>query len=283
MFQNLKRFLLGGIILLLWGNSCAQSTQQVGVMTFNIRFDNSGDGANAWLHRREAVIRMLQREKVEVIGLQEALINQLSDLKTGLPGMTWFGHGRDDGKTSGEFSAIIYDSTWFERLDGKTFWLSPTPDVPGVKGWDAACPRVVTWVLLKNRETGNQFYVINTHFDHLGETARRQSALIVSELASKLARKHPVILLGDFNASPESEVIKTIAAHSGLAEASTRVENHQPATDCTYTGFDGKDCEHIDFIWISPDIQAEGYQIIDNDNGFNRLSDHRPVKAMLTL
>ncbi|MGC8864367.1 MAG: endonuclease/exonuclease/phosphatase family protein [Bacteroidales bacterium] len=197
--------------------------------------------------------------------------------------MTWFGKGRDNGQTGGEFSAILYDSTWFERLDGKTFWLSSTPDVPGVRGWDAACPRVVTWMLLKNRETGNRFYIINTHFDHQGETARRESARIVSDLAKEMQAKHPVILLGDFNANPESDVIRTISANSGLAEASTRVENYQPTTECTYTGFDGKDCEHIDFIWVSQNIKVESYQIIDNNNGFNRLSDHRPVKALLAL
>lgn len=283
MFQNLKCFLILGFLLFGWENFFAQSSQQVSIMTFNVRFDNPGDGVNAWPHRKEAVIRMLQREQVVVVGLQEALIHQLNDLKTGLPGMTWFGKGRDDGKTGGEFSAILYDSTWFEHIEGNTFWLSPTPEVPGVKGWDAACPRVVTWILLKNRETGNSFYVINTHFDHVGETARKQSALMVSALAKKMASKFPVILLGDFNASPESEVISIIASNSGLTEVSTLAEKYRPSTECTFTGFDGKACEHIDFIWISPNIQAESYQIIDNDNGFNRLSDHRPVKAILTF
>jgi endonuclease/exonuclease/phosphatase family metal-dependent hydrolase len=281
--QNLKKWLPGILLMLAGSGIFAQGAEQIAVMTFNIRFDNPADGINAWSRRKDAVIDMLKKERVVVLGVQEALLNQLNDIKTGVPGLTWFGHGRDDGKTAGEFSAIYYDSTWFELLNGKTFWLSPTPDNPGVKGWDAACPRVVTWVQLKNRETGSTFFVINTHFDHMGEVARRNSALIVSRLAVELSSGGPVMLLGDFNASPESEVIQIIAEKSGLTEASARLKDYKPATDCTFTGFDGKACEHIDFIWISSGFQTEDYQILENDRGINRLSDHRPVKAILSL
>ncbi|MDK2908892.1 MAG: hypothetical protein PWR20_459 [Bacteroidales bacterium] len=283
MKSKIGFFLILGFFSLGLGRTFAQGSQELALMTFNIRFDNPADGINAWPNRKDAVVEMLKREKVVIVGLQEALLNQLNDLKTGLPGFTWFGHGRDDGKTAGEFSAILYDSTWFELIEGKTFWLSPTPDSPGLKGWDAACPRIVTWVRLKNKETGNSFVVMNTHLDHIGEVARRNSALMVSQLAKDLASTGPVILMGDFNATPESEVIKLISQKSGLAEASSRIKEYKPLTDCTYTGFKGEACEHIDFIWISPDIQAMDYQILENDLGANRLSDHKPVKSILVI
>ncbi len=281
--QNLNKWLTGILLMLASSGLFAQGPEQFVVMTFNVRFDNPADGINAWSRRKDAVVDMLKKERVVVLGVQEALLNQLNDIKNGVPGLKWFGHGRDDGKTAGEFTAIFYDTTWFELLDGNTFWLSPTPDNPGVKGWDAACPRVVTWVQLKHKRTGSTFFVINTHFDHMGEVARRNSALMVSKLAVELSSKGPVILLGDFNASPESEVIHFIAEKSGLTEASARLKKYKPTTDCTFTGFDGKSCEHIDFIWISSILQAEDYQILENDHGVNRLSDHRPIKATLSL
>lgn len=275
--------LILGFFILSLGKIFAQGSQELTLMTFNIRFDNPADGINAWPMRKDAVVEMLKRGKVEIVGLQEALFNQLNDLKTGLPGFTWFGNGRDDGKGAGEFCAILYDSSWFEFMDGKTFWLSSEPDRPGSKGWDAACPRIVTWVRLKNKETGGSFVVLNTHFDHIGEVARNNSALIVSQLANKLASSEPVILLGDFNANPESKVFSIISEKSGLAEASTKIKDYKPLTDCTYTGFNGEACEHIDFIWISPNIQPIDYQILENKLGINRLSDHKPIMAVLAF
>ncbi len=265
------------------GQVLAQRSQQMAVMTFNIRFDNPEDGINAWPQRRSAVIDMLQKEKVSIVGVQEALVNQLQDIKQGLPGFTWFGHGRDDGKTKGELSAIFYDSTCFEWIEGKTFWLSPTPDAPGVKGWDAACPRIVTWVNLKNKETGTRLYIINTHLDHMGELARRNSAVILSRLAQELSFKGPVIMMGDFNAGPESEVIKFIEENSSLRDTYDKMEKKRTNTACTFSGFDGTSCEHIDYIWISDKIQLMDYQIIENDLGNNRLSDHKPVKVLINF
>src|SRR3546814_18126337 len=66
----------------------------------------------------------------------------------------------------------------FSLLGSGTFWLSPTPDTPS-KGWDAALPRIATWARLKDRSAAQNFLVVNTHFDHIGEVARVESAKMI--------------------------------------------------------------------------------------------------------
>jgi len=147
------------------------------VMTWNIRYDNPGDGENAWPHRKDWVAEIIRREKADIIGLQEVLKGQLDDLTQRLPEMVAYGVGRDDGKMKGEYAPILYRRDRFELLDKSTFWLSKTPDVSGSKDWDAALTRIASWVKLKDKQTGKVFYFINTHFDHRGAEARLQSAV----------------------------------------------------------------------------------------------------------
>ena len=144
----------------------------VRVMSFNLRLNVASDGDDAWPNRRDAAAEIVRG--ADVVGVQEALPGMLDDLDARLPGFARVGVGRDaDG--GGEQSAVLYRTDRFEALDAGTFWLSPTPDVPGSVGWDAALPRIATWVQLRERG-GAAFVVVNTHFDHVGAVARRGRA-----------------------------------------------------------------------------------------------------------
>ena len=158
----------------------------VRVMTFNIRFDNPGDGPDAWPHRKDLAASMIRFHRAGLIGVQEALKHQLDDLTARLPGYAWVGVGRADGREAGEYSAILYRTDRFELMDDGTFWLSETPEVPGSKSWDAAIERIVTWAQFRDRETGKTFFHFNTHFDHVGQVARAESAkLILQRIAAQ--------------------------------------------------------------------------------------------------
>ena len=139
------------------------------VMTYNIRLDTPRDGINQWRLRKDRVADLIRYHRADLLGVQEALPNQMVDLKTALPGFNWYGAGRDDGKEQGEFSAIFYRSDRFQLLDKGTFWLSEAPETPGSKGWDADVTRVCSWVKLRDRWTFQTLYHFNTHFDHVGE------------------------------------------------------------------------------------------------------------------
>lgn len=170
------------ISLFLLLHTCILAQPSISVMSYNIRYNNPADGINNWDNRRSLVVSTIRFHEADIIGLQEAMRNQLDNLSDDMPEYAWFGVCRNDGtmdpKPDGEFSAILYRKDRFELLEGNTFWLSEHPDVVGVKGWDAALPRIVTWVKLKDKQSKTGYF-FNTHFDHMGESARVESAKLL--------------------------------------------------------------------------------------------------------
>src|SRR5687768_6095815 len=173
--------------------------QPITVMSYNIRYDNPGDGVNQWDKRKAKVFALLKKYDPDIIGVQEALHHQLTDISDNLKEYEFFGVGRDDGKQKGESSAIFIRKKRFRIKEQNTFWLSKTPDVPGSKDWDAAITRVVTWARLEDKKTKRAFVMINTHFDHRGKESRKHSAALLKDRAAMLAKDLPVIITGDFN------------------------------------------------------------------------------------
>jgi endonuclease/exonuclease/phosphatase family metal-dependent hydrolase len=148
-------------------------------MSYNIRLDTEADGINQWKNRTDKVIALIKKNNPDLLGVQEALHNQMMDLQKGLSEYEFIGVGRDDGKEKGEYSAIFYKKDKFEVQFQKTFWLSETPSIPGSKSWDAAITRVVSFALLKDKITNKSFLYANTHFDHMGKEARKNSATLI--------------------------------------------------------------------------------------------------------
>jgi endonuclease/exonuclease/phosphatase family metal-dependent hydrolase len=186
-------------LVLIGFSTFAQSTK---VMTYNLRLDTKNDGINAWPNRKEKVFKLIKKQKPAILGIQEALHNQMVDMKTNLTQYDYVGVGRDDGKTKGEYSAIFYQKGRFRVIESSTFWLSETPEIPGSKSWDAAITRVATWAKLYDKKSRDTIFCINTHFDHIGKVAREKSVDIIKTFINKLAGKYPVILTGDLNIEP---------------------------------------------------------------------------------
>ncbi len=250
------------------------------VMTYNIRFNNPDDGPNAWPYRKSAVRRLVLFEKPDLLGIQEGLWGQVQFLDS-LAQYEREGVGRDDGKTSGEFSALFFRRDRFQRIDGGTFWLSETPDVPS-KGWDAALNRICTWVKLHDRRTGKKILVLNTHFDHQGMEARIQSADLLHQKAKELAYDWPVILLGDFNLPPESVPIKKVQGFFQDAFLATQTEPFGPVG--TFNAFKVEQAynHRIDYVFVNNRFKVLDYQVrSDVRSGGYFLSDHFPVITRL--
>ncbi len=269
------------IFLLLIGlTGTAIGQNLLKVMTFNIRYNNPGDGVNAWPNRLDLVNRLLAYHEPDIIGVQEALEGQMNDLKEILPGFDSEGIARTEG---GEYSAILYRAETVEKLAGNTFYLSPTPDQLST-GWDAALPRIATWARFRLRATGAEFFCINTHFDHRGVQARKESAsLIISMIDSLNVNDLPIILTGDFNATPESEPIQTIL--STLNDS--RQQSHAPAhgPDGTWTGWTiaGEPGRTIDYVFVQGDLTVSKQAHLAESFSGRFPSDHLPVLAEIML
>ncbi|MFZ1798842.1 MAG: endonuclease/exonuclease/phosphatase family protein, partial [Chitinophagaceae bacterium] len=151
----------------------AQNNAELRVMTYNIRFAGSADDEanNSWNSRKDLVAEVIRFNKADIFGLQEALHSQIVDIKNSFPKYNWVGVGREDGKEGGEYSPIFFNTEKYKLIHTSTFWLSETPDSVS-KGWDAAFKRVVTWSEFTFLSSGQKFFVFNTHFDHIGESAR---------------------------------------------------------------------------------------------------------------
>ena len=252
------------------------------VLSFNIRYNNPDDSSNAWPNRKDRVAGLIRFHGADLCGFQEALEGQIDDLAALLPGFGWYGVGRDDGKEAGEFSPIFYRTSRFRLISAGTFWLSPTPGESGSKGWDAALPRIVTSAVLEDLSTHMQFRMFNTHFDHVGETARRMSARVL--LDSVRAANFPVIVTGDFNSSDTSVVYRTMTGDSILSDAVriSRTPHYGPMT--TWNGFkEIEEGKRIDFVFVGNDIDVLSHAILTDRWDGRFPSDHLPVIACLVL
>jgi endonuclease/exonuclease/phosphatase family metal-dependent hydrolase len=283
-------FLIAALVLVL---GAAQATQPrdpppdeappMRVMSFNIRYDNPGDAEHAWPKRRALVAGVIRFHEVDVLGVQEALSHQVRELEADLPGLAWVGVGRSDGKEKGEFAPIFYRRDRFELLASGTFWLSPTPETPGSKGWDAALPRVATWARLRDRRGGGDFLAINTHFDHVGELARQQSAKLLVERARALAEGLPVILLGDFNAQPDSAAYRTLA--EAFRDAREVSESGHFGPEGTFGTFSPQQeaAARIDYLFVGGPITVRREATLAHHWDGRHASDHWPVFAELVV
>jgi len=260
----------------------AQKSTQYKLISYNIRYcaASGEDGDNAWDNRKSASVKMLKQEKPDLFGLQEALPAQLQYIEENFPQYTRIGVGRDDGKQAGECMAVFFLTDKFELLESGTRWLSATPEKVSM-GWDAACFRTVTFVHLKDKKTGRDFFYFNTHLDHVGELARKNSVLLLCQLISEMVPEGtPVVLGGDLNSSIESPIFEPFAMNNLLP-----ARNIAPKTDNkdTFNGFGNapKPCV-IDHIFIR-DINPIEFQTLTKDYGKPYISDHYPIKLRFEM
>lgn len=257
--------------------------QDLQVMTLNIRLDVASDGPDRWDLRKHDMALMLNRENPVLIGLQEAIVHQLNYLDSCLTNHAAIGVGRDDGQQAGEFSAILYDSTQLRLLRQGTFWLSDTPGQVSV-GWDAALPRICTWGQFERRSDGKRFWCFNTHFDHMGAVARFRSAELILKKMGELNQTHePVVLMGDLNSTPDSDVVAVLGKE--MTDALTISETPFSGNEGTFNGFDLEKTatNRIDYVFVK-DLAVKQLMHLDSRTSHGRyVSDHFAVEALLVF
>jgi endonuclease/exonuclease/phosphatase family metal-dependent hydrolase len=249
---------------------------------------------------------MVKLYAADIVGMQEALRTQIDDLAQRLPQYEWIGVGRQDGKDAGEFTPVFYNRDRLELLEKSTFWLSDMPDKAGSRGWDAALPRIVTWAKFKQKPNGAEFYLFNTHFDHLGPTARLESAKLLRSKVATVARDQPAVVIGDFNCQSNSPPYQWLIGNEqplpadagtsapatpghapskeSLADAMhrTRLAHHGPTT--TWNGFKALvPGRKIDHIFIRGPMTVEQHAVLADHWDGRFPSDHLPVLVEIVL
>ncbi|MDR2980805.1 MAG: endonuclease/exonuclease/phosphatase family protein [Puniceicoccales bacterium] len=262
--------------------------------SYNIRYDSPDDAkkGNGWQQRHGAIARMILFHDFDIIGTQEGLHHQLLDLQKKLPGYAFAGKGRDDGKSKGEHTAIFFKKSRYELVAEDTFWLSEDTTQPN-KGWDAALPRVCTWIELREITSQKRFFVFNTHFDHRGAKARQESARLILKKIPEIAGTNPAILMGDFNFDQNNESYALLQKSGLVGDAYTLAETTY-AENGTFNNFDinQKNDHRIDHIFLTNRFKVKKYGVLTDvywspgnadGNQASRVripSDHYPVNVV---
>ncbi len=282
--MSLKKYISLSLFLIIMGCISAQNSNSLRIMSFNIRYDNPGDGINSWKHRKDLVAKIILETQPDIIATQEGLYHQILELQKSLPQYGWIGVGRDSGKLEGEFTAIFYRLDRLSIDTSNHFWLSETPEIPGSKSWNTACTRMLSWAKFKDRRTEKSFYFLNTHLDHASSNAREMAAKLILVRSIAMTHPDPMILAGDFNCTTENQAIQTIETLYNNSFTLARIKAASP--DYTFAGFSGEAISGniIDYIFvrnidqvIRAFIYNKGYQEPPYP------SDHLPIITDLVL
>ena len=256
-----------------------EASDEIKVISFNVRLIHKKDGPNEWKYRAEASPAMIKDYAPDIFGVQEALPAQLEYLQKHLPKYGCIGVGREDGVSKGEHMSIFYNKKNIELLDWGTYWLSETPEKPS-KGWDAHCKRTATWAKLKVKSTGKEFFYVNTHLDHRGAEAQQKGLdLIVTRIAAMNPDGLPMVLTGDFNVEPKNPVL----AELNTRMLSARTTAEKTDSRATFNGW-GARALFIDYIYYSGFSSCAEYEtIVRQYKGVPYISDHYPIFARLVF
>lgn len=271
-----KNALIAILILAALSSSAQQS-----IMSYNIRYNNPNDGENWWEYRKQEVADMIKYYQPTILGIQEGLSAQVNYLDSTLTNYHFVGVGRDNGKEKGEFTAIFFDSTKYELIETKTFWLSQTPDKVSV-GWDASMERICTYGVFLNKITQDSMFVFNCHFDHIGEESRQESSkLVLKQIKKKGITQKRIVVIGDLNCLPNENPIAILNME---LEDSYRISESNPYGPIgTFNGFNtvNEVTKRIDYILVK-NITVTHYRTIDDRRENNLwLSDHLPILVQI--
>ena len=312
-------------VLLMVAAGCASAPRDVvKVGSYNIRLSGVNGSAdrgtpNAWKERKEDLLELVRKLDLDVFGLQEVCPDQAKFLRDNLAGYEFVGEHRNADRKTGEASPVCYRKSRFEALGKGTFWLSETPDVPGLKGWGAACPRVCSYLILRDRATGRKFCFANAHTDHVSALARERGMLLVIERMKEFGAGVPIVFTGDHNCREDEAPAKAVAGI--LKDALYLSENPQRGSWRTFSGWKWKDSEmpivealkvpvemrnakkgspdgikiasgvhpyeqygaRIDYIYVSPDVRVVDFETVNDPRPGKKLypSDHFPVVATI--
>lgn len=277
--------LAGALAILACLASCAPKTQEIKLISYNIRLGVADDGENSWNFRKQATANMLNTEKPDAFGLQEAMSMQLEFIEENFPQYKRVGVGRDDGVAEGECMAIFYDTGKFELLESTTYWLSETPEKVSF-GWDAACRRTVTMTHLKSKETGKDLCFFNTHLDHRGPVARAESVKLLQRLMDEFADNGtPVVLCGDMN-SHITPIFDPLFADGFVSarDIAAITDSHNTYNAWgEYDGQEGNEGMMVIDHFFTKGIIPKSFRTLTQDYGAPYISDHYPIELTFDL
>jgi endonuclease/exonuclease/phosphatase family metal-dependent hydrolase len=284
------RALVVAIVLVIVGALSSFAGEPLTIMSFNIRYGTAPDGENHWLKRREFLFDVIREQDADIVGLQEALDFQITEIVAAGPAYAAIGVGRDDAKRAGEYAAILVRKDRLHIADAGTFWFSDTPAIVGSTTWGNRIPRICTWARLIDRD-GGAFWVYNVHLDHQSQPSREKSTeLLARRIEERTFPSEPVVITGDFNTGEDNPAIKRLvsAGEQGTPAPfrdTFRVLHPDVKDAGTFSGFVAERISgpKIDYVLVQPGAQVVSATIVRTSRDGRTPSDHFPVIARVRL
>ena len=280
--------LLGTILASVDMTPKLAKADELQVMTYNIRYLNNRDGEDVWANRRDKVVEVIQQ--ADVVGLQEVVAEQLAFIREHTPEFEWYGVGRDDGENKGEMTPIGFRKSKLRKLESDSFWLSESPSEVGKAGWDAALPRIASWMRFELLDSQQKFLFVNTHYDHMGKVARHESSKLLHKwITSQVDNANPgipTILLGDLNAKlTDAPLRELLDGPSAIKDTRTFAGIMDSGPNSTWNGFKelalGNRIDHV--LYVGP-IEVLNYETLNPKTANDRFaSDHLPILVKIRL
>jgi len=281
----MRRLIFIILSLLFFANPLIAQKALLKIASFNIQYDNLKDKVNTWEKRLPGVVAVFNKYQFDVVGAQEPYLSQLNDLMPQIPDYAYLGINIL-GDTTGavlrrHYTPIFYKKEKLDVLDWGTFWYSETPDEAGKKGWDAYSPRICTWAKFKDKQTGREFFFFNSHFDHIGLIARRESPKLLLAKIKEKAQGYPSFATGDFNTTQHNPNYKIMNESGTMKDSYHVAKNIRNRNTTTFNDYkpDPQGDNRIDHIYVSlqPQVKVHSYRIITDSYKGIYPSDHFPV------
>ena len=284
------------------------------VISYNVKTENGAaqSGVSSSWDTRVAMLKeFVTKYMPDSIGMQEVTPTWRSYMDSQIFDSSIYA-GVGVARTTDESKAleqctIYYRKDKYTLVDSGTFWLSDTPDVVGSKYEECEYPRICTYVVLKNKTTGEKYIHMNTHLAHeggdIGRQLRAKQIGVMFNKLYELGTDIPVVITGDFNQRKTTSKGKNDAVYKlmvGLKSftlpdgtpytfknlADSRLNAHDSMSASTtatmvkyYNTSYNPIYEPIDYCFYSSDkLEALSYFTLlsPNSNG-EYMSDHLPV------
>ncbi len=294
----------------------AMEDYKIKVIQFNVQTENGNSAPFAI--RSEMYRQLVDELQPDVVGMQEVTVTWRKWLDTYVFNESYASVGEPrttDASQGLEANPIYYRKDKFDLVESGTFWLSDTPDVVGSMYEDSNYPRICTWAVLRDKQTGFEFVHLNTHLDHNGDhkdtgnDRRKRQIGVIIKFAQRFDNDMPMFLTGDLNNRRTTSEGKTYALIKmiqgktmytdangnqysiALSDARLKAPGADTVNIATMTKYYDESNsaynpsnEPIDYIFFNQEsLTALSYQTFLISRNGMWISDHLPLYATFTV